>query len=84
MISLKRLPLLSVAGLKSETSKKPLRMPMILLATFLTVAGCASQSSPPPSWPPKLNVTLMSDGGVCFDEESAKRLSDFKTQLEAW
>ncbi|MGY6509078.1 hypothetical protein ACXIUH_08920 [Vibrio parahaemolyticus] len=84
MSYLKPLLSLSVVGLKSGTSKKPLRMPMMLLATWLMVAGCASQSSQPPSWPPNLNITLMSDGGVCFDKESASRLSDFKTQLEAW
>lgn len=84
MSSLEQSRLSFVVGLRNEIGVKPLRTLAMLLATWLMAVGCASQSSPPPSWPPNLNVTLMSDGGVCFDKDSAARLSDFKTQLEAW
>lgn len=35
------------------------------------------------TWPQNLSVIELSDGGVCFDAESAKRLRDFKADLEA-
>jgi hypothetical protein len=36
-----------------------------------------------PTWPTNLNVTKMSDGGVCLDEESAVRLAEFRADIEA-
>lgn len=81
---LKRSLGLFVVGLTSEIGNKLQGTLMMLLVILLMVAGCASPNGTPPNWPSNLNVTVLSDGGVCFDKESAARLSDFKTQLERW
>ena len=57
---------------------------MILLPLCLMVGGCSNLISPSPSWPTNLEVTELSDGGVCFSPDSAKRLAEFKADLEAW
>jgi hypothetical protein len=84
MTSLKLLPCSFGVGLMNVTVKKPLAIAVTLLTTWLLVAGCSTQPTNTPTWPQGLNVTVMSDGGICFDEQSAARLSDFKTQLESW
>lgn len=63
-----------------KTKKMLLMIPLTLL---LMVAGCASLTSPTPTWPTNLNVTELSDGSVCFDHNSAVRLAEFKADLEA-
>lgn len=57
---------------------------MILLPLCLMVGGCSNLISPSPSWPTNLEVTELSDGGVCFSPDSAKHLAEFKADLEAW
>lgn len=45
------------------------------------VVGCSVTHSSP-SYPNSMNVTVLSDGGVCFDAESAKRLAELRAELE--
>ena len=33
-------------------------------------------------WPQKLTVIELNDDGICFDAESALRLSEFKAEVE--
>ncbi|AYO17087.1 hypothetical protein D0812_22115 [Vibrio owensii] len=57
-----------------------------LLIPLLTVAmasGCSSLTNHSKTWPVDLNVIELSDGGICMDEPSAKRLAEFKAELEA-
>lgn len=56
---------------------------IILLPLLLTVAGCSSLTSHSPTWPTGLTVIELSDGGVCLDAESARRLAEFRADLEA-
>lgn len=55
-----------------------------LLMPLLMVAGCSSPTKPSPTFPTNMNVIQLADGGVCLDAESAKRLADFRAELEAW
>lgn len=57
---------------------------LILLLLSVMVVGCSNQRQASLTWPQNLNVIELSDGGVCFDEESAKRLVELKAMLEAW
>lgn len=63
-------------------AKRKMR-PIILVSFCLVVASCTSLIQPTPTFPEKLNVTILSDGGLCMDAESAKRLAEFKADLEA-
>ena len=55
----------------------------ILLSLSLTMmTGCSSRASHSKTWPTNLNVISLSDGGICMDKESAKRLAEFKSYLE--
>ena len=54
-----------------------------LLPLLLMVAGCSSLTSHSPTWPTGLTVIELSDGGVCMDAESARRLAEFRAELEA-
>lgn len=63
----------------TESVKKML--PIILLS--LSVIGCSSLSNHSPTFPSNLNLISLSDGGICMDAESAKRLADFKAELES-
>ncbi len=63
----------------TESAKKML--PIILLS--LSVIGCSSLSNHSPTFPSNLNLISLSDGGICMDAESAKRLADFKAELES-
>jgi len=47
------------------------------------VASCTSLAARSPTYPKALNVIELADGGVCLDAESAKRLAQFKAELEA-
>ena len=54
---------------------------MVLLSS--SVIGCSSQTSHSKTWPQNLNVIELSDGGICLDAESTRRLAEFKADLEA-
>ena len=57
---------------------------MLLIALLSSSAiGCSSQINHSMTWPQNLNAIELSDGGVCFDAESARRLAEFKADLEA-
>jgi hypothetical protein len=45
--------------------------------------GCSSLTKPSPTWPTNLKVISLSDGGICLDAESARRLAEFRADLEA-
>jgi hypothetical protein len=47
------------------------------------MAGCASPTRPSVTWPTKLNVIKLADGGVCLDAESAIRLAELRADIEA-
>lgn len=63
-------------------SKKGVRL-AILLALLLMVVGCSSLKSRSVIWPNNLNVIELSDGGVCLDADSARRLAELRAELEA-
>lgn len=54
-----------------------------LLALSLMVVGCSSLPNRSVTWPTKLNVINLSDGGICLDAESAKRLAELRADIEA-
>lgn len=60
---------------------------MITLITVLTlslmVEACSTVTKPSPTWPTNLNVIELSDGGVCLDATSARRLAELRADLEA-
>lgn len=55
----------------------------ILLMLSLMVSGCVSQSQAIPTWPTNLEVIQLSDGGVCLSPESARRLAEYRADLES-
>lgn len=61
---------------------KPMRL-TILPILLLMVVGCSSQANHSKIWPVNLNVIELSDGGICLDADSARRLAEFKADLEA-
>ncbi len=63
--------------------RKSAIMPTIALMLSLMVAGCTAVSSPSKTWPTNLNVIALSDGGICMDADSARRLAEFRADLEA-
>ena len=57
---------------------------VLLLMTLMgLMAGCSSQTNRSVTWPVKLNVIELIDGGVCLDAESAKRLAELRADIEA-
>ncbi|MGR5294753.1 hypothetical protein ACPV5U_08605 [Vibrio mediterranei] len=64
--------------------RKSVIMRMAMLMCSLMVAGCSTATRPLPTYPTNLNVIELSDGGVCFDADSATRLKEFRADLEAW
>lgn len=54
-----------------------------LLAISLMVAGCAAQTRQSVAYPNNLEVIVTKDDWVCFSPDSARRLSEFKADLEA-
>lgn len=65
------------------TVKRSALMPMIVGILSLTVAACSTLSNPSPTWPTNLNVIVLSDGGICLDATSARRLAELRADLEA-
>lgn len=55
---------------------------IVLLMPLLMASGCSSLTHRSPTWPTNLNVIELSDGGVCLDAESARRLAEFRADLE--
>ncbi len=56
---------------------------LILLLIVVTAQGCSNQAQHSTSWPKNLNVIQLNDGGVCLDGDSARRLAEFRADLEA-
>lgn len=57
------------------------RMLAITLLSLLAT-GCSILKSHSPTFPSDLNLISLSDGGVCMDSESVRRLAEFKAELE--
>ena len=64
-----------------STVKIKRMLPIVLLSSLAT--GCSGQINHSMTWPQNLNVIELSDGGICLDSESARRLSEFKADFEA-
>lgn len=62
---------------------KQLTMLLKLLLMVMMITSCSSLTSHTPSWPTNLEVIKLSDGGVCLSPESAKRLAEFRADLES-
>lgn len=61
------------------------RTQLIMLPIIcLMVVGCSSLANHSPTWPTNLTTIQLNDGGVCFDADSAVRLSEFKAELESY
>lgn len=69
--------------MQSTLNVKKMRL-MILLIILPTAVMSCTATNPLPTYPANLNVIKLNDGGVCFDKESAIRLSEFKADLEAY
>lgn len=67
-----------------STREKRISLTIILLAQLVMVAGCSSQIRNSPTFPVNMTVIELSDGGVCLDADSAKRLAEFRAELESW
>ena len=65
-----------------QSTVKIKRMLLIVLLSSSAI-GCSSQINHSKTWPQSLNVIELSDGGICLDAESARRLAEFKADLEA-
>ncbi|WP_274882432.1 hypothetical protein [Vibrio harveyi] len=65
------------------TRKQRLLTLLTLLLTVAMVNGCSSLANHSKTWPVDLNVIELSNGGICMDADSARRLAEFKADLEA-
>ena len=54
-----------------------------LLAISLTVVGCGGLKRQSVAYPNNLDVIVTKDDWVCLSPDSARRLSEFKADLEA-
>ena len=54
-----------------------------LLAISPLVAGCVGQTRQSVTYPNNLEVIVTKDDWVCLSPDSARRLSEFKADLEA-
>ncbi len=63
--------------------KQYMKLGVILLLTSLTLTACSNQTKALPSFPMELNVISLSDGGICLDAESARRLAEYKALVNS-
>lgn len=67
--------------LTEAIKRKCLMMPLTLSLTM--IAGCSTLTSKSATYPANLEVVITNDDWVCLSPESARRLSEFRADLEA-
>ena len=60
---------------------KKIMQTTLLILSVTAVMSCTATKHLP-NYPSNLNMISLSDGGVCFDVQSTKKLAEFRAELE--